>query len=73
MLGGVSHVDTFDPKPALNKYAGKNISETPHKDALKSPFVKENVKSSSKAITASSSRSIPCRWVSGNTARAASR
>ena len=44
MHGGVSHVDTFDPKPALNKYAGKNISETPHKDALKSPFVKENVK-----------------------------
>jgi hypothetical protein len=44
MLGGVSHVDTFDPKPALNKYAGKNISETPHKDALQSPFVKENVK-----------------------------
>ncbi len=23
MNGGPSHVDTFDPKPALNKYAGK--------------------------------------------------
>ena len=23
MQGGVSHLDTFDPKPALNKYAGK--------------------------------------------------
>ena len=22
MSGGVSHVDTFDPKPALRKYAG---------------------------------------------------
>jgi hypothetical protein len=44
MLGGVSHVDTFDPKPALNKYAGMRISETPHKDVLNSPFVKENVK-----------------------------
>jgi hypothetical protein len=44
MLGGVSHVDTFDPKPALNKYAGKNISETPYKDTLASPFVKDNVK-----------------------------
>jgi len=40
MLGGVSHVDTFDPKPALNKYAGKNISETPYKDTLNSPYVK---------------------------------
>jgi len=44
MLGGVSHVESFDPKPALNKYAGKQLSETPHKDVLTSPFVKENVK-----------------------------
>ena len=26
MSGGVSHVDTFDPKPALEKYAGKPMS-----------------------------------------------
>ncbi len=26
--GGPSHVDTFDPKPALAKYAGKPLSET---------------------------------------------
>ena len=26
MGGGVSHVDTFDPKPALEKYAGKPLS-----------------------------------------------
>src|SRR5438046_2084124 len=44
MLGGVSHVESFDPKPALNKYAGKQLAETPHKDALESPFVKENLK-----------------------------
>src|SRR5215831_19652245 len=44
MLGGVSHVDTFDPKPALNKYAGMKIAETPYKDALNSPFVTENFK-----------------------------
>ena len=44
MLGGVSHVESFDPKPALNKYAGKQLSETPHKDALSNPFVKENLK-----------------------------
>jgi Protein of unknown function (DUF1501) len=44
MLGGVSHVESFDPKPALNKYAGKQLSETPHKDVLSNPFVKENLK-----------------------------
>src|SRR5207247_601270 len=43
MLGGVSHVESFDPKPALNKYAGKQLAETPHKDVLTSPFVKENL------------------------------
>lgn len=26
MSGGVSHVDTFDPKPALNRYAGQPLS-----------------------------------------------
>ena len=45
MLGGVSHVESFDPKPALNKYGGKRISATPHKDALESPLVKDNAKS----------------------------
>ena len=44
MLGGVSHVESFDPKPALNKYAGKQLSETPHKDVLANPFAKENLK-----------------------------
>src|SRR5215467_8694119 len=44
MLGGVSHVESFDPKPALNKYAGKQLTETPLKDVLDSPFTKENLK-----------------------------
>src|SRR6185503_11406174 len=26
--GGPSHVDTFDPKPALQKYAGKPLTQT---------------------------------------------
>ncbi len=43
MIGGVSHVESFDPKSALNKYAEKTIAETPYKDALTSPLVKENV------------------------------
>lgn len=30
--GGLSHLESFDPKPMLNKYAGKTIDETPFKD-----------------------------------------
>lgn len=33
MNGGVSHMETFDPKPMLTKYAGKSIAQTPFKDA----------------------------------------
>ncbi|QDU27297.1 hypothetical protein ETAA8_23840 [Anatilimnocola aggregata] len=33
MNGGVAHMESFDPKPELTKYAGKAINETPHKDA----------------------------------------
>ena len=29
MNGGFSHMESFDPKPMLNKYSGKTISETP--------------------------------------------
>ncbi|MGE3819256.1 MAG: DUF1501 domain-containing protein [Isosphaeraceae bacterium] len=29
MNGGVSHVESFDPKPMLSKYGGKTIAETP--------------------------------------------
>ncbi|HVK13772.1 MAG TPA: DUF1501 domain-containing protein [Gemmataceae bacterium] len=32
MNGGVSHLETFDPKPDLDKHAGKSIGETPFKD-----------------------------------------
>ena len=45
MLGGVSHLETFDPKPALNKYAGKTIDASPFKKAvLESPYYRKNVK-----------------------------
>jgi hypothetical protein len=42
--GGASHVDTFDPKPALEKYAGKPLpggnlaTERPTGGAMPSPF-----------------------------------
>jgi hypothetical protein len=32
MNGGLSHVESFDPKPMLTKYAGKTIAETPFAD-----------------------------------------
>src|SRR5262245_46499513 len=34
LCGGVSHVESFDIKPALNQYAGKSIDDTPLKGAL---------------------------------------
>jgi hypothetical protein len=34
MCGGVSHVESFDVKPELTKYAGKTIDQTPHKAVL---------------------------------------
>ena len=44
MVGGASHMETFDPKPALNKYAGISIDKTPFAETLKNPFVDENVR-----------------------------
>ncbi len=38
LSGGYSHIETFDPKPALNKYAGKTFAQTPFSDPLKSPL-----------------------------------
>src|SRR6266508_1906124 len=32
MNGGVSHLESFDPKPMVTKYAGKTIAETPFAD-----------------------------------------
>lgn len=32
MNGGVSHMESFDPKPMLTKYQGKTIAETPFAD-----------------------------------------
>src|SRR5256885_1100892 len=44
MVGGASQMETFDPKPELNKYAGKTIGESPYKSALESPLLKKNVR-----------------------------
>jgi hypothetical protein len=37
MIGGVSHMESFDPKPELTKYAGKSYAETPYKAILDNP------------------------------------
>jgi hypothetical protein len=35
LCGGVSHVESFDVKPELNRYAGVTIENTPYRDVLK--------------------------------------
>lgn len=45
MLGGTSHMESFDPKPALNKYSGLTIEKSPFKKAVvDSPFYRKNVR-----------------------------
>ncbi|MDX1965440.1 MAG: DUF1501 domain-containing protein [Pirellulales bacterium] len=44
LCGGLSHLESFDPKPAVTKYAGQTIAETPYKDTLDSPYLKKNVR-----------------------------
>jgi hypothetical protein len=44
MLGGTSHVESFDPKPELNKHAGKSIADSPFKATLDSPYLKKNLR-----------------------------
>ncbi len=44
LVGGMSHMESFDPKPALNEFAGQEIGETPHKDVLTASFVQENLR-----------------------------
>lgn len=45
MLGGTSHLESFDYKPAINKYAGLTIDESPWRSAvLDSPYYRKNVR-----------------------------
>src|SRR4029079_9349748 len=43
LCGGVSHVESFDVKPELNKYAGKSIDETPFKGVLDPKLVNKDI------------------------------
>ncbi|HVW36391.1 MAG TPA: DUF1501 domain-containing protein, partial [Pirellulales bacterium] len=44
MVGGTSQMESFDPKPALNQYAGKTIAESPFAAVLDSPYGKKNLR-----------------------------
>jgi hypothetical protein len=44
MVGGTSHMESFDPKPELNKYAGQTIHESPYAHTLQSPLLKKNLR-----------------------------
>lgn len=45
MLGGTSHLESFDPKPSLDRFAGKTVDESPFKSTvLDSPFYRKNVR-----------------------------
>jgi len=45
LSGGYSHMESFDPKPALNKYAGKTYSETPFPNPVESPLHQQRFRS----------------------------
>jgi hypothetical protein len=44
LVGGMSHLESFDPKPALNEFAGQEIGKTPHKHVLEASFINENLR-----------------------------
>jgi hypothetical protein len=44
LIGGMSQMESFDPKPELNKYADKTIEESPYKATLQSPYLKKNLR-----------------------------
>jgi hypothetical protein len=45
LSGGYSHLETFDPKPALNRHAGKTYAEAPFANPQRSPLFLERSRS----------------------------
>ncbi len=59
-MGGVSHVESFDPKPALNRHAGQTIEQSPFGNAiLNSPYYRRNVRDFAGTPRALMSRLFP--------------
>jgi hypothetical protein len=50
LAGGVSHMESFDIKPALNTYAGKTFDETPFKELLDKERIEKNLMGSGMSI-----------------------
>jgi hypothetical protein len=44
MVGGASQMETFDPKPELNRFAGKTFQETPYASVLSSSHFRNNLR-----------------------------
>src|SRR5262245_39366514 len=44
MTGGVSHMESFDPKPALNKYGVMSMDDTPYGGVLSDPRLMQNLR-----------------------------
>jgi hypothetical protein len=45
LSGGYSHLETFDPKPAINKYADKTYDDTPYNNPLLDPLFEQRSRS----------------------------
>ena len=45
LSGGYSHLETFDPKPALNQYSGLTFDKTPFENPVNSPLHKKRFRS----------------------------
>lgn len=45
LSGGYSHLETFDPKPALNQYAGMTFDKTPFENPVNSPLHRKRFRS----------------------------
>ena len=43
LIGGLSHLESFDPKPTLNKYANQSIDDTPFAEEVLNPDKINNI------------------------------
>ena len=70
LCGGVSHVESFDPKPELNRFAGKSIDSTPYtapssSSTLAGTSAKGHIPRSargSRTVWARSTKTCPSTW-----------
>jgi hypothetical protein len=73
MIGGVSHMETFDPKAELNKFAGRSLPDTPYSHTLENPLVKKNLRELIAGLHKNHSLLYPLQVGFRNAGRAASK